>query len=550
MTYALRPYQQRALDDLFAWWGKHPGIDQAPICVLPTGAGKSVVLAELCRLLFDQWPADHPRTVVLVPSKELAEQNAEKLRAMLPTRLSVGYYSASLGRKVPDADVIVATIGSIYKAAHLLGNIRCVVIDECHGVNPNGADAGRYRQFLSSLARLCEFRVCGFTATPFRGNGVWLTDGEAPLFTGIACSVTITDLIAQGYLAPLVRPIDVIRTRIDTSDIEITSTGDYNVADLSARIEDYLPAAAQETVRIAADRRKWIAFCTTVANAEHFVRLLREQGVSAMLVCGETPKDQRAERIADFRAGRVRCLVTVLALATGFDAPDVDCIVWLRPTRSPVLYVQGFGRGFRIAPGKSDCLCIDFSDTSERLGPIDTIKGRRRGAVTNASAPCIICDNCGARVVPASTIICPECGHVMREPEPEVARQASDAPILSTQIQQRIVEHEVTRVAYSRHSKPGKPDTLRVDYYEGIRRVASEWIPLDAPAGSWAGGKAARWWSKRKPARFDGHVPGVAQALEWIEGGFELARPASVVVNESGQWPEIIQYVWDEKAIA
>ena len=122
----LRPYQQRSIDALYQWWVNRPG---HPICTLPTGAGKSVVIAELCRLLFDTWPEEHPRTVVLVPSKELAEQNAAKLRAMLPTHLSVGYYSASLGRKAPTADVIVATIGSVYKDAHLLGNIKCVVID-------------------------------------------------------------------------------------------------------------------------------------------------------------------------------------------------------------------------------------------------------------------------------------------------------------------------------------------------------------------------------------------------------------------------------------
>lgn len=158
---ALRPYQQRSIDQLYQWWVAHPGIEAAPIVCMPTGSGKSVVIAELCRLLFDTWPEEHPRTVVLVPSKELAEQNAAKLRAMLPTHLSVGYYSASLGQRRPDADVIVATIGSIYKDAHLLGNIKCVVIDECHLVDPNGIESGRYRQFLSRLARLCQFRVVG-----------------------------------------------------------------------------------------------------------------------------------------------------------------------------------------------------------------------------------------------------------------------------------------------------------------------------------------------------------------------------------------------------
>ena len=134
----LRYYQQRAIDCLYDWWMAHPGAHEAPLLVLPTGAGKSVVIAELTRLLFDTWPEAHPRTVVLVPSKELAEQNADKLARLMPSHISLGYYSASLGRKRADADVIVATIGSIYKDAHLLGNIKCVIIDEAHLVNPDG----------------------------------------------------------------------------------------------------------------------------------------------------------------------------------------------------------------------------------------------------------------------------------------------------------------------------------------------------------------------------------------------------------------------------
>ena len=109
----LRAYQQTSIDGLYGWWQKHTAITDCPLLVLPTGAGKSVVIAELVRLLFDTWPESHPRTVVLVPSKELAEQNADKLMRILPSHIRVGYYSASLGRKQPDADVIVATIGSI-----------------------------------------------------------------------------------------------------------------------------------------------------------------------------------------------------------------------------------------------------------------------------------------------------------------------------------------------------------------------------------------------------------------------------------------------------
>lgn len=538
----LRPYQQRSIDALYQWWTQRQG---NPICTLPTGAGKSVVIAELCRVLFDTWPEEHPRTVVLVPSKELAEQNAAKLRAMLPTHLSVGYYSAGLGRKVPNADVIVATIGSVYKDAHLLGNIKCVVIDECHLVSPNGADAGRYRQFLRDLGKLCKFRVVGYTATPFRGDGVWLTDGDDPLFSGMACNIPVQELLDAGHLAPLVRPMDAMTTRIDTSGIKTTS-GDFSLADLADRVQDYIPAAATEAVALAADRRKWIGFTVTVANAHQLCGELNGHGVKTAVVTGDTPKVERDTLIERFRRGELRCLVTVLALATGFDVPDVDCILWLRPTQSPVLYVQGAGRGLRISPGKVDCLWLDFSDTTERLGPVDTIKGRkrsRRKKDEEAGAPYRICDECGERA-PASAPACPCCGHEFPAREQEV-RSASNAAIMAAQVQPKINTYPVTRVDYAVHSKPGSPDSMRVDYYSGLRRVCSEWVCFEHQG--FARAKAEAWWNRRCERRFSDCIPDSAiQCIDWQQNErLELAVPTAITINETGKYPEIVKYHWE-----
>ena len=537
----LRTYQQRVLECLYQWWVAHPGAEQAPLMVLPTGAGKSVVIAELTRLLFDTWPESHPRTVVLVPSKELAEQNADKLARLLPAHLSLGYYSASLGRKRADADVIVATIGSIYRDAHLLGNIKCVIIDEAHLVNPDGKEAGRFRQFLADLGKYCQFRVVGCTATPFRGNGVWLTDGDDPLFTGVAATVTVQELLDAGYLAPLVRPDDAIETRIDTAGIKTTS-GDYNLGELSERVDSYLPGVADEACRLAADRRKWIAFTATVDNALHLAALLNTRGITTAVVTGETPRQMRENLIDDFRAGRLRCLVTVLALATGFDVPDVDCVVWCRPTISPVLYVQGAGRGLRIAEGKDDCLWLDFSDTTERLGPVDAIKGRKksRAKAGEGVAPHRICDACGERCAINATE-CASCGYIFPEPEPDARLAvASNAAIMAHQITQRSVTYPVTRVEYGIHRKEGKPDSLRVEYYSGLRRVASEWVCFDH--GGFAQAKALNWWTRRDTL---GHLPrSTAEAMEWLDADFPLTTPAAIVVNETGKWPEIVSYHW------
>lgn len=538
----LRPYQQASIDALYSWWVAHPGIEASPLLVLPTGAGKSVVIAELVRLLFDTWPEDHPRTLVLVPSKELAEQNADKLARLLPSHLHLGYYSASVGQKRPDADVIVATIGSVAKAAHVLGNIRCVIIDEAHLVNPDGA--GQYRRLLRDLAKYCQFRVVGLTATPFRGNGVWLTDGDDPLFSGIAHEVKMAELLSAGHLAPLVRPIDAITTRIETGGIS-TSSGDYALDALGERVNGYLSAAADEACRLAEDRSKWLAFTPTVQNACDFADMLNRRGVLTAVVTGDTPKADRERLIADFRAGRIRCLVTVLALATGFDVPDVDCIVWMRPTISPVLYIQGAGRGLRPALGKTDCLWLDFSDTTERMGPVDSIRGRKRGRrKLDREAPFAVCDACGAQVRPASALVCPECGEQLREEEQRQFSGASEAAVMAHQVTARIQRYEITRVGYALHKKDGSPDSLRVDYMSGLRRVASEWVCIEH--GGFAGERARRWWAKRDT--FQGAFPvNTIHALDSIEKcAHLLAEPAAIVVNESGKWPEIIKFEWEE----
>ena len=444
--------------------------------------------------------------------------------------------------------MIVATIGSIYKDAHLLGNIKCVIIDEAHLVSTDGKETGRYRKFLTELAKTCNFRVVGTTATPFRGNGVWLTDGEDPLFTGIAATVTVGELLEANYLAPLIRPIDAITAHIDTTGVKTTG-GDYNMGELAERVESALPGVAENAVKLAVDRKKWLAFTATVDNAQSLRHQLRLHGVTCEVVTGDTPAADRKHFIAEFRAGHIRCLVTVLALATGFDVPDVDCIIWCRPTISPVLYVQGAGRGLRIAPGKTDCLWLDFSDTTERLGPVDAIKGRkkRKSKDEEATAPHKICDNCGERCA-VRALECASCGYQFPEPEPENdPRTASNAAIMAHQVEPKIVDYPVSDVRYSIHQKEGKPDSLKVDYFAGLRRVGSEWVCFEHQG--FARAKAEQWWAKRVELRrppqlvkdvIDHYQQNNAEDQDW-------RTPTAIRVNETGKYPEIIGYQWAEE---
>jgi DNA repair protein RadD len=151
-------------------------------------------------------------------------------------------------------------------------------------------------------------------------------------------------------------------------------------------------------------------------------------------------------------------------------------------------------------------------------------------------------------VRPANTIICPECGHQMREPEDEEPRAASNAAIMASQAAPKISTYEVTRVTYAVHQKLGSPDSLRVEYWSGLRIVAREWVCLEH--GGFAGEKARNWFARRKPPEFN-HWPGsTAQAVEWIESGFRLATPEAVRVNETGKFPEIVGYIWEPLEVA
>ncbi|MFM2058425.1 MAG: Idiomarinaceae phage [Pseudomonadota bacterium] len=378
MTFALRPYQAQALDDLWRWFEANG--DGDPVVEASVGAGKSVMIAELCRRVM---AADaSARILMCVHVKELVEQNLAKLVQVWPGA-PVGVYSASVGSRQLGRAITYATIGSVARRAHLLGRVDLMIVDECHLISDR--QDTMYRQLIDELRRYCpHMRVIGWTGTAFRGDGIWLT--QQGLFTHVAARVTMGELLKQGFLAPLHSV--ATEQHIDTSGVR-TSGADYVVSAL-AEVSDTaerVQAACAEIAALAADRKKWLVFAVTVDHAQHVAAELRStHGVACAVVSATTPKTEREAHIAGLRSGRLRALVNVAVLTTGFDVPELDCIALLRATKSPVLYVQIAGRGMRTAPGKVDCLWLDFTDTTATLGPVDAIKGRARLPKREASA--------------------------------------------------------------------------------------------------------------------------------------------------------------------
>jgi DNA repair protein RadD len=369
---------------------------------------------------------------------------------------------------------------------------------------------------------------------------VWLTAGDTPLFTNIATRVTMRELLDLKFLSPLV-PAPTV-ARVDAKDVRM-SGDDYVVSELAKVTDrvDLVEATSQEIVDLARERKRWLVFAVTIAHAEHVRDALKRRGVTAEVVSSETPKQERAALIAAFRAGKIRCLVNVAVLTTGFDVPEVDFIALLRATKSPVLYVQIAGRGMRIADGKNDCLWADFTDTTIEMGPVDEVKGRLPNKKRAGKAPTRLCPKCGSQN-PAAAPACVDCGFKFPEPDRiKHGSEASSAAILSSQRESMFDTVPVTEVRYVLHIKPGSPQSLRVDYYAGMLRTVSEWVCLSHEG--YARQKAEMWWRAR--TKID-HIPGSAEeAIEWLRYDQKILRePEQIVVAKAGKYPTVLGYKW------
>ena len=280
-------------------------------------------------------------------------------------------------------------------------------------------------------------------------------------------------------------------------------------------------------VRLGAERRSWLAFCAGVEHATHVAEAIRARGFSAATIFGDTPKLERDRTIAAFKRGEIRALASMGVLTTGFNAPGVDLIAMLRPTKSTGLYVQMAGRGTRLAPGKADCLVLDFAGNVARHGPIDAVKPKRPGT-GEGEAPVKVCPDCQS-ILATAVRVCPDCGHAFPPPKVQVEAQASTLAILTTGKPQWLA---VDDVSYRVHEKPGGRPTLQVDYQCGLVRHR-EWVCFEHTG--YARQKAVAWWRQRAPGSVVPHT--VADALAWSD---EIAVPSEIAVRPSGRFTEIV----------
>lgn len=530
----LREYQADAVESVFDYFYEKTG---HPLIVIPTGGGKSLVIADLIRQANVYFPPT--RFIVLSHVAILFEQNAEELQAQWPES-KISFYSDSLSQKDLSGDIIFAGIQSIYKKAFDLRHAPdMILIDECH-LLPGDSDT-MYRKFLDDMMIINpDIKVVGFTATPFRSNYGMLHKGKNALFTDIAYEVPIMKLIELHHLCPIVTPSEGIKTKMDVTGVK-TRLGDYITSQLSAAVNkaEITKACVDEMMIHGADRKLWIVFTVDIQHCEHVRDEIRSRGISCEMVHSKQDDTINADIIRKYRAHEIRCLVNVSKLTTGFNVPAIDMMAFMRPMRSPVLYIQTAGRGMRIYPDKHNCLLLDFGGVVEELGPIDQIriKDKKDG---EGEAPMKLCENCGA-TVPAGCTICPVCANPFPEREHKIEDGASTAAVLSSQL--KSTTKHVSGVNYYRHKKEGKPDSMRVDYLCGLDTYR-EWVCFDHTG--YAREKACVWWDRRS-TESDIGGPAPNSVTEALERARELRKPESIQVKRVGVYHEIIGYHFGEK---
>ncbi|WP_199609453.1 DEAD/DEAH box helicase [Flocculibacter collagenilyticus] len=355
--YALRAYQQEAVDATLSHFRK----TNAPaVIVLPTGAGKSLVIAELARLA-------KQKILVLAHVKELVAQNYEKYQSL---GLEAGIYAAGLKSKQIEYQITFASVQSVSRnLAAFKDSYSLIIIDECHRVASD--ESGQYGGIIQHLTKQnAELKVLGLTATPYRLGMGWIYQyhyhgikrcEHKPPFEKCIFELPLSYMIKHNFLTPP-KLIDAPVAQYDFSSLSSNNSGEFNEQEVNALLVKYprvTQAIIEQVITLSVGRQGVMIFAATIKHAMEILGYLPEQ--STALVTGKTPAKDRDTLIAQFKRKQLTFLVNVSVLTTGFDAPHVDLIAILRPTQSVSLYQQIVGRGLRLSSQKKDCLVIDYA---------------------------------------------------------------------------------------------------------------------------------------------------------------------------------------------
>jgi len=360
----LRNWQQKIIDDFPSITASYKRF----ILKAPTGAGKTV----LAREIVDRFYADK-KVIVLCHRLVLLDQ----LQAALGTHRSVRTLAVSdKGTAFEDYDILLSTS---MRAKEVLDDAipkaDLIIVDEAHRVSPNGRG---YRRIIEKFQQegKPDAHFMGLTASPERRTGDQ-RDQLSLAFDAIIDCADIRELISEGILVqPKYRPHFVHDLDLDHIDV---SAGEFPVSRLtdeiikSSMLDYAIHAYLEERAAIDADPiSAW--FCPDIRVAEVTRDRIESVGVSAAIITAGTPLKERRRILGGHNNGEIEALVSVGVLTEGWDNPECNIIVHMRPTLSKVLWGQSVGRGLRSSPGKTKCVVIDVSSNWTTFGPVEKLK--------------------------------------------------------------------------------------------------------------------------------------------------------------------------------
>jgi len=540
--FKCRWYQKAAIEETWAWMRRNP--DKHPVIELPTGSGKSIVLAEMMRQALTRWGDKRKvRVLLLTHQKELIEQNHAKLVAMAP-ELDIGINSASVGTRDYTSDAIFAGIQSVYKDADALlmaGKFHLVFVDEAHLVKTRAA--GMYRTFLAELEKANPtIRIIGLTATPYRLEGGLVyrefAGDDEKLFDDVSYRLPVTDLIAEGYVA---RPLNIgSKCSVNTKVAKI-SRGDFDTKEMTSEFVSLLIEHLSAILNVCEEHgcKSVLIFATSLDHASAVTEALRSIDKSAEMVDGGTPKKEREDLLTRFQNGDIQFMVNVGVLTTGFDAPNIDLIVLLRATASPGLYVQMVGRGLRVTETKKEFYVLDFGNNVSRHGPLDDIcendegdqSDKKKKREENKAWECPNCECVNANWKldengkKARNRTCWNCDY-LKPISVRASEVADDGDLLERSISEfRVVDIDFK--VWTKKGEPSAPKTIRVDYVCGMTTESTWKCPEHR---GWARSKFEEWFSRVLPNHT---IPNTAEeAVKELRNNSErLVIPDKVLVK-------------------
>jgi superfamily II DNA or RNA helicase len=372
---------------------------QRVLCVAPTGAGKGVLNGYIAEGAVKRGK----RIYTLVHRNELVDQLSEKLHAF-----GVSHGIIASGKTLTHQMAQVASVQTLIRRLDKIPPPDLIVVDESHHLTA-GTIWGRILDAWDKAS------VIGLTATPQRLDGKGLGVSSGGYFETMVKGPKVSWLIEQGHLSKF--KLYAPPAGIDLSGVR-TRAGDFAKDELEARVnKSTITGDAVDHYRRLCPKAQGIVFCVSRAHSIAVAGQFRAAGITAAYLDGDTPKEERRDTLAAFRAGRIQVLTNCELFTEGFDVPGIEAVQLLRPTKSFGLWRQMIGRALRPAPGKAFAYVLDHVGGTEEHGlpddepewSLDGRQKKKRGADEERAFAVRTCPDCFGVHAPAPA--CPYCGH-------------------------------------------------------------------------------------------------------------------------------------------